>query len=201
MTIQVYIVSKWVCLLSKAEAPITTQSDLLMRTVRLPCVLFFLLPISLYAQRYKPYSSSWKWAATAEVGSVSPGYSLNAEYSPVQFKKSFVVLRAGIGYLSERYSKAAIPHAITWAVLLNGKERGCPLSVPEKALFLEIGAGGAYLIENTSKINYVGGPIIGLRRYFMYNERATGFLKIQAIPLIADRIMPWGGVGIGLVID
>ena len=172
-----------------------------MRNVRIPFALFFLLPITLYAQRYKPYNSSWKWAATAEVGSVSPGYSLNVEYSPVQFKKSFVVLRAGTGYLSERYSMAAIPHAITWAILLNGKERGCPLSVPEKALFIEIGAGGAYLIDARSKVNYVGGPVVGLRRYFMFNEWATGFLKIQAMPLIADRIMPWGGGGIGLVID
>lgn len=173
----------------------TVASRLFMITARLSSILFFLVPITLYAQQYKPYSRAWKWAATAEAGGVGPGFSANLEYIPVQLKSSFVVVHGGIGYMGTHYSTATLPHSLTWNILLNSKAKGCPPQIPPKSTFIEIGIGGSYLIQSKVKVEYAAGPVLGVRRYFQYNQWATGFWKAQIIPMFADVIIPWGGVG------
>ena len=177
------------------------DSRLFMNRVRASAIVFFLVPTTLFAQQYKPFSRAWKWAATAEAGGVGPGFSVNLDYSPVQFKRSFVVLHGGIGYLGTHYCAITLPHSLTWAILLNNKVKGCPPRVPPKSTFLEIGLGGSYLVDTRVKVDYVAGPIVGVRRYFQYNQRATGFWKVQISPMLADVIVPWGGVGVGIILD
>ncbi|UFH52010.1 hypothetical protein [Spirosoma sp. KNUC1025] len=124
------------------------------------------------------------------------------EYIPVQFKKSFVTLRGGVGYLGARYSMATLPQSLTWNILLNGKVNGCPPQVPLKSMFAEVGLGGAYLVSANTTVNYVYGPILGLRRYFLYNVRTTGFWKAQICPVVTDhKVIAWGGVAVGIVLD
>ena len=173
-----------------------------MRIVRITCILFLLVPVTLYAQRYNPTLRSWKWAATAEAGGVGSAFSVNAEYIPVQFKTSFVTLRAGLGYLGARYSIATVPQSITWNILLNRKVSGCPPHVPLKSLFAEIGIGGAYLISPHTTVDYLYGPMVGVRQYFLFNVRTTGFWKVQISPVVTDRkVIPWGGIAVGIVLD
>lgn len=145
---------------------------------------------------------SWKWAATAEAGGVGSAFSANIEYIPIQFKKSFVVLRGGLGYLGARYSMGTVPTSVTWNILLNGKVNGCPPQVPSKSLFAEIGIGGSYLLDSKTTVNYLYGPVLGVRRYFLYNARTTGFWKAQICPVVTDHnVIPWGGIAIGIVLD
>ncbi|WP_420148292.1 hypothetical protein [Spirosoma sp.] len=173
-----------------------------MHTIRIPFILFFLLPVTLYAQRYQSQLRSWKWAATAEAGGVGSAFSVNIEYIPVQFKKSFVTLRGGLGYLGARYSMATVPQSVTWNILLNPNVKDCPPQVPLKSMFAEIGLGGAYLVNSTTTVNYLYGPILGIRRYFLFNERTTGFWKAQISPVVTDHnVIPWGGLAIGIVLD
>ncbi|MBC8154130.1 MAG: hypothetical protein H7Z72_14600 [Bacteroidetes bacterium] len=163
------------------------------------CLL--LLPLASSAQLYKPYAKPVRWAATGEIGGISPLVSANLEYAPVQCRKSFVVIHGGIGQLFSGYSFCTLPHALTWNILLNGKAKGCPPVKPRNQLFAELGAGGVYLAGAKDGNAYRWSPLLGVRRYFSYNLLATGFWKAQLTPLVAGRLVPWGGVGIGLVID
>jgi hypothetical protein len=94
------------------------------------------LPAVSVAQLQKPYGKPVRWAATAELGGISPVLSLNAEYTPIQWEKSFITLRGGMGQLFTGYSLLTLPHALTWNLVLNGKIKGCPLITP---LLLNLG--------------------------------------------------------------
>jgi hypothetical protein len=136
-----------------------------------------------------------------EVGGLSPVFSINAEYSLTQSKKSFTIIRGGMGQLFTGYSWLTLPHALTWNRVLNGKTKGCPPEHPRSSLFAELGLGGVYLAGATEGLTYRWSPIIGVRHYFAYNQRANGFWKAQFTPVVAGRLVPWGGIGIGLLID
>jgi hypothetical protein len=153
------------------------------------------------AQLYKPYARSSRWALTGEVGGISPLLSLNFEYAAFQSKKYFITLHGGLGHLFTNYSLYTVPHALTWNILLNGKSRGCSPIISQKPLFAELGLGGVYFVRATGEIKYRWSPVIGVRRYFLYNLRTTGFWKAQLTPLLAGRLVPFGGIGIGIVID
>lgn len=84
------------------------------------------LPLTAWAQLRKPHGKPVRWATTAELGGISPVFSLNAEYTSIQSRKSFLVIRGGIGQLFTDYSLITLPHALTWNVVLNGKTKGCP---------------------------------------------------------------------------
>ncbi len=138
---------------------------------------------------------------TAELGNISPLLSLNVEYAPIQRPKSFLVIRGGMGQLFTGYSLFTLPHALTWNTVLNGKTKGCPPQHPANSFFAEFGIGGVYLVGAKEETAYRWSPIVGVRRYFAYNPRATGFWKAQLTPLVAGRLIPWGGIGVGLLID
>ena len=163
--------------------------------------LFLFVPFLTSAQLYKPYALPNRWALTTEIGGISPVLSINTEYSPIQRKKSFLTIRAGIGYLFTNYSICSLPHALTWNVALNGKRRSCPPIEKRNLLLLELGVGGVYLPGAEGEIVYRWSPIVGVRRYFKYNTRATGFWKIQLTPYLGGQIAPFGGIGLGLLID
>jgi len=159
------------------------------------------LPLTTLAQLRKPYTKPIRWASTVELGGLSPILSLNAEYVPIQLEKSFLLIRGGIGQLFTGYSLLTVPHALTWNVILNGRTRGCPPKSPKNSFFAELGVGGVYLVGATEDITYRWSPILGVRRYFFYNPRATGFWKAQLTPVVSVQLVPWGGIGIGLLID
>lgn len=159
------------------------------------------LPGSATAQLRKPYAKPTRWATTVEVGGLSPLASINGEYALIQSQKSFITLRGGVGQLFTGYSWLTLPHALTWNKVLNGKTKGCPPRHPQNSSFIELGSGGVYLAGATEETTYRWSPIIGLRHYFAYNPRATGFWKAQLTPVVGGRLVPWGGLGIGLLID
>jgi hypothetical protein len=164
------------------------------------CLLIW-LPCTATAQLRKPYGKPTRWAATVELGGLSPLISINGEYAVIQSTKSFITIRGGVGQLFTGYSWLTLPHALTWNKVLNGKIKGCPPGHPRNSLFAELGIGGVYLAGATEKIKYRWSPIIGVRHYFAYNPRASGFWKAQLTPVVAGRFVPWGGIGIGLLID
>ncbi|MEZ0487829.1 hypothetical protein [Fibrella aquatica] len=153
------------------------------------------------AQLQRPYGKPVRWAVTGEVGGLSPLLSLNAEYAPVQFRKSFLVIRGGVGHLFTNYSILTLPHALTWNVVLNGQTRGCLPREPRNSFFAEVGLGSVYLPGAMEGVTYRWSPILGVRRYFAYNVRANGFWKVQLTPVVSGQWVPWGGVGLGLLID
>lgn len=165
------------------------------------CCLLLWLPGLTTAQLRKPYGKPSRWAATVELGGISPLVSVNAEYAVVQSQKSFLVMRGGVGQLFTAYSWCTLPHAITWNRVLNGRVKGCPPRQPPRSFFAELGVGGVYFAGSTEKNSYRWTPVLGVRHYVAYNARATGFWKAQLTPVVAGRFVPWGGVGIGLVID
>lgn len=165
-------------------------------------ILLLLLSHAVDAQLRKPYGKPVRWAATFEVGGLSPITSINAEYTVIQFKKSFLTVRGGFGQTLSIDGWATLPHALTWNIVLNGRRKGCPTQNARNPLFAELGIGGVYLIGAPEKTDYQRGVIFGLRRYFSYNNRANGFWKAQFTPIVLpDQLILWGGLGIGLLID
>lgn len=163
--------------------------------------ILLLLPLVAVAQLRKPYGKPSQWAVTAEVGGVSPVFSINAEWALLQSRKSFFIARAGVGHLFTGYSLLTLPHSLTWNRVLNGKVKGCPPRNPRNSLMAEVGLGGSYLAGAIDEVVYRWSPLLGLRGYYACNHRATGFWKVQLTPLVSGKLAPWGGVGIGLVID
>ena len=173
-----------------------------MLLFRSACCCFVLcLPLISAAQLQKPYGKTVRWATTVELGGLSPIISLNAEYTLIQSKKSFFVTRVGIGQLFTGYSLLTAPHALTWNIVLNGKTKGCPPIRPQNPLFAEIGIGGVYLVGATEETTYRWSPVVGVRHYFAYNLKANGFWKAQLTPIVAGQLVPWSGIGLGLLID
>ncbi len=165
-------------------------------------VLLLWLPCTAYSQLRKPYGKPVRWSATFEVGGLSPIASVNAEYGIIQTKRSFVTVRGGLGQTFTGYSLLTLPHALTWNQVLNRKQIGCPSHSPRNSWFAELGVGGVYLIGSPEETDYQWGLILGLRHYFAYNRRANGFWKVQLTPIVlSNEIIPWGGLGIGLIID
>lgn len=159
------------------------------------------LPLTTWAQLQKPYGKPVRWATTAELGGISPVLSVNVEYVPIQLPKSFFVIRGGAGQLFTGYSPLTLPHALTWNLVLNGKTKGCPPRSARNSFFAEVGIGGVYLVGATEEITYRWSPLIGVRLYFKYNPVATGFWKVQLTPIVSGQVVPWGGLGVGLLID
>jgi hypothetical protein len=179
--------------------------NLLKTTHLIRCVSFILLlwlPRSVNAQLRKAYGKPVRWAATFEAGGLSPIASVNAEYAIIQSKKSFLAARGGFGQLFTGYNSVTLPHALIWNKALNKKSKGCPTQGPRNSLFVEMGVGGVYLLGSAEVTAYRWGPILGVRRYFAYNNRANGFWKVQLTPIIlSGELIPWGGLGIGVLID
>lgn len=163
--------------------------------------LLVCLPLATSAQLRKPYGKPVRWATTAELAGISPVLSLNVEYTPIQLPKSFFVIRGGAGQLFTSYSPLTLPHALTWNLVLNGRTKGCPPRSARNSFFAEIGVGGVYLVGATEEIKYRWSPIVGVRHYFKYNPLATGFWKVQLTPVVSGQVVPWGGLGVGLLID
>lgn len=141
--------------------------------------LLLLLPILASAQVYKTYSPAQSWAVTAELGGLSPFLSINAEHTPIASEGGFLVLRGGVGHSLGRSVLCSLPHAVSWHVLLNGRTKGCPPVSPGNSTFLELGVGGVYPLYTTKDLEaaYRWSPLLGVRHYFRYQVRATGFGK------------------------
>lgn len=166
------------------------------------CILI-LIPFLSSAQLYKKYSHAQQWSAAAEVGGLSPILSINAEYIPLESQKGFLVLRGGVGHSFGRSVLCSLPHSLSWNLLLNGKTEGCPPVRPGNSTFIEVGIGGVYPLYTTKEIeaNYRWSPLLGVRHYFLYNVRTTGFWKAQFTPLVTSQLSPWFGLSMGVVID
>lgn len=166
-------------------------------------LVLLLLPVGAGAQVYKTWTPAQRWSATAELGGFSPILSINAEHTPLASRKGFLVLRGGGGHSLSRSVLCSLPHAVSWNILLNGNTKGCPPASPGNSTFLEWGVGGVYPLYTRKDIGtaYLWSPLLGVRHYFRYNVRATGFWKAQLTPLLTGQWSPWLGLSFGLVID
>ncbi|GAB3314120.1 hypothetical protein GCM10027299_01890 [Larkinella ripae] len=162
----------------------------------------FLVIFQAKAQLFKPYEEPRRWAATAELGGLSPVFALNLEYTPLRFRSHFFTIRAGVGSMFTHYSLLTLPHSLTVNLLLNPKSSRCPPPVGFRKLwFLELGWGGLAFVRPLQKGDFRSSPLVGVRQYFKLNqERTTGFLKAQLTPLILDRWRFWGGFGFGVIL-
>ncbi|NID13441.1 hypothetical protein [Fibrivirga algicola] len=167
------------------------------------CWLLLGLPFVATAQLKKAYGKPTRWAVTAELGGFGPFASLNAEYAPLQTKTSFFVLRGGVGHTFSRSLLCSLPASVSWNLVLNGQTRGCPPTRLRNPTLLEVGMGGVYPLYTDKELGsaYRWSPLLGVRHYFPYNSRATGFWKVQLTPLVTGQLSPWVGLSAGVVID
>jgi hypothetical protein len=165
-------------------------------------VLLLVLCRPVAAQLYKSYQAPHRWAATAEAGGISPVLSVRAEYSFFQTKSTFAAIQLGIGHTFTDYSLHSVPHALTMNYLLNGKKLKCPAPIGEPTQwFLEAGAGGLVFNRPKDKEKYRFTPIIGVRRYQTARfTRTRYFYKVQFTPYILGQLLPWGGIGMGMIL-
>ena len=172
---------------------------------RLPicCSMLLLLPVLVSGQVYKTYSPTQSWSATGELGGLSPVLSVNAEHTPIASRRGFLILRGGVGHSLGGSVLCSLPNAVSWHVLLNGRTKGCPPVSPGNSTFLELGVGGVYAFYTTKDLEaaYSWSPLLGVRHYFRYQVRATGFWKAQLTPLVTGEWSPWFGLSLGLVIN
>ncbi|GAA4453848.1 hypothetical protein GCM10023189_19500 [Nibrella saemangeumensis] len=154
------------------------------------------------AQLYKSYQKHHLWSATLEIGGINPVLALNAEYSPFQVAGLFTTLRAGIGHTFTDYSINTFPHSVSVNILLNRKQTKCPIPIGEpNQWFLEVGAGGLVFNRPKDKQDYRYTPMLGVRWYQTAKYTLTRyFWKSQFTPLILGRLVPWGGIGMGVIL-
>ncbi|HEV7348253.1 hypothetical protein [Telluribacter sp.] len=165
-------------------------------------LLMILIGHGAEAQLYTFYERPHRWSATVEAGGISPVLAVNAEYSLFQTGRTFTVIHLGIGHTFTNYSLHSLPHALTLNYLLNRRKPRCPPPIGEpKQWFLEVGAGGLVFNSPKDKEYYRFTPIIGVRRYQTARyTRTRYFYKAQFTPLILGKLLPWGGIGLGMIL-
>jgi hypothetical protein len=157
----------------------------------------------VYAQ--KAYKTHYDLAFSVEFMGISPETSLNLEYVPLQYKRSFLSLRVGAGFMFMKNRGVSFPSSVTYNLLLTRPNSQECNPFPRKTQgewFLEMGVGqtlASYYDEAITDKKYYISPILGLRKQILRQGFSNIFFyKFQLTPRkIADDWEFYGGISIG----
>ena len=166
-------------------------------------LLLSCLSTQIYAQ--KNYKTRQEVAFSVEMWGISPETSLNIEYVPLQFKESFLSLRAGAGFMFMKNRGVSFPISATYNLLLTRQNNQECNPFPRNTRgewFLEMGIGqtlAAYYDEAVTDKKYYLSPILGLRKQIARQGFSNIFFyKLQFTPRkIADDWEFYGGISVG----